>query len=267
MDSTTGRTDGRTKREKKVVPPVSAIQTSGDSITPASASPVGASTRSACWSITINNPTEDDLKFTLVETNGWKIEGQLEKGKEGTPHYQGMLDTPNKPEFKTVKRAFPRAHIEAARRRDLLKKYVNKEETRLATVAGVGRRMATMPEAALEVAKGLNILSIRAEIVDAIEKGESEHAVITRHVDAQIRKMMLAEGNILYAFYAVNPNFISIFRKFYFTIYTIANGGEVRIREGTEETVHDERREEDVHQAELSEEGSGGEDAQPDKPD
>lgn len=229
-------------RAKKEVPPVSSIAKGGDSITPTHA-------RSACWSITINNPTPDELKFTQVETNGWKIEGQLERGSEGTLHYQGMLDTPNKPVFITVKRAFPRAHIEAAKRRDLLKVYVNKEATREASVASVGRRMATMPEAALEVAKRLNIPEIRQQIVEAIEKGESEHAVITRHVDAQIRVMMLAEGNILYAFYAVNPNFISIFRKFYFTIHSIANGGQVRIREGAEETIHEDQRIQDVHQA------------------
>jgi len=250
-----GRTDGREMRSKKVVPPVSAMERGGDSITPTHG-------RSACWSITINNPTEDELKFEQVKLSGWKIEGQLEKGKEGTPHYQGMLDTPNKPEFRTVKRAFPRAHIEPARRRDLLKKYVNKEETRVATVATVGRRMATMPEAALEVARRLNMAEIKRDIMEAIQQGESEHAVITKHVDRQIRDMMLKESNILYAFYAVNPNFISIFRKFYSTIHTIAqDGGEVWIRDGAEETLHASRRGEAVHQAQLSEEGSGDEGA------
>lgn len=83
--------------------------------------------RSSNWSITINNPTDDDVKGVLP---GWKLEGQYEEGKEGTTHFQGYLKTPWV-RFSAIKAAFPRAHIEVARDVAALKKYVHKEETRV----------------------------------------------------------------------------------------------------------------------------------------
>ena len=88
--------------------------------------------RATCWSLTINNPTEQDLKVSLPA--GWSMTGQMERGEEGTEHYQGMLKT-TQVRFTAVKKLFPRAHIEVARNRAALAKYVHKDETRLATVA------------------------------------------------------------------------------------------------------------------------------------
>lgn len=85
-------------------------------------------TRSTCWSITINNPTETDLNPTLM--GGWKLTGQIEEGEEGTRHYQGMLTTPQV-RFSAVKKVFPRAHIEVAKNRRALEKYVHKTDTRV----------------------------------------------------------------------------------------------------------------------------------------
>jgi len=90
-----------------------------------------SSPRSSCWSITINNPSPADLQPNLPP--GWKLQGQIEKGKEGTEHYQAMLVTPQV-RFSAVKRHLPRAHIEPARSRDALQAYVNKADTRVATV-------------------------------------------------------------------------------------------------------------------------------------
>ena len=61
------------------------------------------------------------------------MKGQLEQGKEGTVHYQGMLSTPQV-RFSAVKKVFPKAHIEVARNKSALANYVSKEETRLAKV-------------------------------------------------------------------------------------------------------------------------------------
>lgn len=85
--------------------------------------------RSNCWSITINNPNDKDLNPQLPA--GWSQEGQIERGEEGIEHYQGMLRTPQV-RFSAVKKVFPRAHIEIARNPLSLKKYVHKEETRVA---------------------------------------------------------------------------------------------------------------------------------------
>lgn len=87
--------------------------------------------RATCWSITINNPVIEDYQIPLPA--GWKLEGQLEKGEQGTEHYQGMLRTPQI-RFSAVKKVFPRAHIEVARNPAALKKYVHKEETRTSIV-------------------------------------------------------------------------------------------------------------------------------------
>lgn len=86
--------------------------------------------RATTWSITINNPTPADEEcINLARQSGWKVEGQLEKGEEGTPHYQLLVRTPQV-RFSAIKKAFPRAHIEVARNVDALKAYVHKEQTR-----------------------------------------------------------------------------------------------------------------------------------------
>lgn len=90
--------------------------------------------RATCWSITINNPEEAEYVRPLP--GGWKLIGQLERGAEGTLHYQGMLKT-SQVRFSAVKKEFPRAHIEIARDKAALAKYVSKEETRVASVESI----------------------------------------------------------------------------------------------------------------------------------
>ena len=90
---------------------------------------MSGSQRATCWSITINNPSENEIK---CEAPGWKLQGQFEEGEEGTRHFQGMLETPQV-RFSAVKRVFPRAHIEVAKNKKALQLYVNKEETRVGT--------------------------------------------------------------------------------------------------------------------------------------
>lgn len=86
--------------------------------------------RANCWSVTINNPTSADEEYiNLARQTGWRVEGQLETGENGTPHYQLVVRTPQV-RFSAVKKAFPRAHIEVARSPAALSKYVVKEETR-----------------------------------------------------------------------------------------------------------------------------------------
>jgi len=98
-------------------------------------------TKSSCWSITINNPTEDDLvAWSALATNyTWikKVEGQLEKGEEGTPHIQGMVTTGYGRFFNKLKEALPRAHIEASENKFALANYVHKPETRIGEIATV----------------------------------------------------------------------------------------------------------------------------------
>lgn len=86
--------------------------------------------RATAWSVTINNPgNADEENINLARQKGWKVIGQLERGKNGTPHYQLLVKTPQV-RFSAVKKQFPRAHIEIARSISALEQYVNKEETR-----------------------------------------------------------------------------------------------------------------------------------------
>lgn len=91
------------------------------------------SERATCWSVTINNPNKsDDENIAMAkQKSGWAVYGQKEVGESGTEHYQLMITTPQV-RFSAVKKAFPRSHIEVARDRKALTKYVNKEDTRIA---------------------------------------------------------------------------------------------------------------------------------------
>lgn len=103
-------------------------------ISPSEASISDTQKKSSYWSITINNPTEDDfIRWEGLKGEKWvkKVMGQLEKGENGTPHIQGMLNT-DYVRFSQIKKALPRAHIEIARKPAALANYVQKEDTRLA---------------------------------------------------------------------------------------------------------------------------------------
>lgn len=98
-----------------------------------------SSDRATCWSVTINFKDElhraehiaaADEALALARQRGWKVDGQLEKGTEGTPHYQLIVHTPQV-RFSALTKAFPRAHIEQARKPSALATYVNKEKTRV----------------------------------------------------------------------------------------------------------------------------------------
>ena len=90
-----------------------------------------SSARASLWSVTINNPVPADEEcIAVARQRGWKVEGQLERGESGTPHYQLSVRSPQV-RFSAVKKMFPRAHIEVARNAIALKQYVNKEDTRI----------------------------------------------------------------------------------------------------------------------------------------
>jgi len=93
------------------------------------------SERGTAWSVTINNPTPDDeIDINSArQRKGWTVIGQLEKGEEGTPHYQLLVKTPQT-RFTQLKKAFPRAHIEKARNMKALETYVQKDETRIGEI-------------------------------------------------------------------------------------------------------------------------------------
>lgn len=85
--------------------------------------------RAAWWSITINNPTQADRDALKEHPSFVKmVKYQDEIGEEGTPHIQGAVNTAQV-RFSAMKKWLPRAHIEAARNKQALLNYVEKEET------------------------------------------------------------------------------------------------------------------------------------------
>lgn len=91
--------------------------------------------RATNWSVTINNPVaEDEDSIGIARQKGWQVEGQKERGENGTEHYQLYVNTRSQQRFSALKKAFPRAHIEVARNVQKLKEYVVKEETRIGKI-------------------------------------------------------------------------------------------------------------------------------------
>lgn len=123
--------------------------------------------RASCWSITINNPKEEDMNPELPA--GWKFQGQMEKGEEGTEHFQGMLTTPQV-RFAAVKKIFPRGHIEVARNRAALAKYVKKEETRSGDYQVMESRVPTLFEYQTVVAKKFDMKILSGRYNTKLEK-------------------------------------------------------------------------------------------------
>lgn len=93
------------------------------------------SDRATCWSVTINNPvaSDDESIARAKQRSGWSVTGQKEQGENGTEHYQLMVKTPQT-RFSSIKKAFPRAHIEVARNVKALAEYVQKEDTRVGSI-------------------------------------------------------------------------------------------------------------------------------------
>lgn len=83
-------------------------QEGGNTITPSS--------RSRKWTLTVNNPTSEDM--SLVSRLSQRSEDWIigeEVGDEGTPHLQCFFRFKNQVRFSTVKAAVPRGHWEKAR--------------------------------------------------------------------------------------------------------------------------------------------------------
>lgn len=106
--------------------------------------------RATAWSVTCNlkNVARSTVEDCIVAARslGWGVEGQLEKGEEGTEHFQLLVRTPQV-RFTAVKKAFPTAHIEVARNVKALQQYVTKEDTRVESLKKIECAFVTYPMA------------------------------------------------------------------------------------------------------------------------
>ncbi len=161
--------------------------------------------RATCWSVTINNPKEsdDECIASARQKSGWKVYGQREKGDAGTEHYQLMVTTPQV-RFSAVKKQFPRGHIEVARDRTALSKYVEKEDT----------RVDSLPQTQEQYPSHSKLMSWYGEFFDNYgdEHGGVENNEYLKIFEIMIRQK-IREGYYVET-YAVNPQVLSTIKKY-----------------------------------------------------
>jgi len=179
-----------------------------------------AQTRSTSWSLTINNPTDEDREqINIARQKGWKIEGQTEKGAEnGVIHYQMMLTTPQV-RFSAVKKIFTRAHIEPARNVPALLQYVHKEETKVGDLPSQSARYPSLTKF-WDLVYQYCLDDCRLDCSSPehpqwyIAKGQQDPlAVLDAAADMLIRQGYFVET------LAVNPQTRSAFQKFSLAIF------------------------------------------------
>lgn len=185
--------------------------------------------RANCWSITINNPTDADMKPDLPA--GWKLQGQMEKGAEGTEHFQAMLTTPQV-RFSAVKKVLPRAHIEVARNKAALQKYVNKEDTRLGGAVSIVSDIPTLFAYQNTVAERFDVTALDSRFNARLSEWAAAPGAAAKPPDLDEMAMdyldsLVAEdirrGVRGIEFIAINPMWRSSWKKFWRSI--IARNG------------------------------------------
>lgn len=174
------------------------------------------SERASCWSFTINNPTQaDEEAMALARQQGWKVEGQLEKGENGTQHYQLLLRTPQV-RFSAVKKAFPRAHIEIARNPAALASYVTKEESRVAELPQTQDKYPSLSKLWSLIFEFFN--EYDPAIISCLESGGwKKDKTALENFDHAIH-MLIRDGYHVETM-AVNPQIRSAFSKYHAALY------------------------------------------------
>lgn len=180
-------------------------------------------TKGSAWSVTINNPTEDDFRlWNALKGYPWvkEVIGQIEKGEEeGTPHIQGMVKTQHV-RFSQLKKALPRAHIEKARKPDALANYVQKDETRVSTIPTT--KVATQQD----IQRRLLKMTLDKYLTTGGENNKDRfygwlqvEAVRNKHfteswLDAAVKQLVL-EGYYGIEFVVSNPQVRLAFKKYF----------------------------------------------------
>lgn len=183
------------------------------------------SEKASAWSITINNPNDDDLRqWESLKGLHWvrEVTGQLEQGENGTPHIQGCLKTTHV-RFSQVKRALPRAHIEPARSVAALERYVVKAATRVAPIPTT--KVATQAD----VQRRLYQLTCSTLGLDTNHTNPTQIEQAIRDMEARIWTAMDYKGNSNhFAISMVNQAVSSFVRDGYYGIEFVMSNGQVR---------------------------------------
>jgi len=164
------------------------------------------SDRATCWSITINNPKEAEMKPILPAK--WSLSGQMEAGAEGTLHYQAVLKTPQV-RFSAVKQIFPRAHIEVARNKAALQNYCHKPETRVGLVPDLTSSIPTLFDYIHVIARRFDSDECEQYAsVNEIKEDDAFMAYIDYLVDCDIQN-----GKIGVEIISINPMWRSAWKR------------------------------------------------------
>lgn len=169
----------------------------------------------------MNNPSAEEVALweniskhaTFVKS----ASGQLEKGKEGTPHIQGILKT-DSVRFSAVKKLLPRAHIEKARNAKALEQYATKEETRLAPLTSSKREVLMATPA-----------TIQKRLFDSLYYTLSAHSLSVKMMEDTIVYVLVPiEQKALLKFDA--KDFVEKLRTHEWTNYVKANAQKIMDR-------------------------------------
>lgn len=144
------------------------------------------------------------------------MQGQIEKGKEGTVHYQGMLTTPQV-RFSQVKKVIPRAHIELAKNKSALQNYVSKEDTRIASVENISNNIPTLFDYQHQIASRWDDTEFNEFSKQHSDEFLAKHGIgeiALRYVDKLVEQD-IEDGMNGIEYIAINPMWRSAWKKFY----------------------------------------------------
>lgn len=208
---------------------------------------VARSDKASAWSVTINNPTADDLReWEQLKGYSWvrEVKGQMERGENGTLHIQGFVKTQHI-RFSQIKRALTRAHIEKARNEAALVNYVQKEETRVAAI----------PTAKIATQKDVQRRLMQMTLEKYLQGGRENtkegfyswlelETVKNKHfpeiwLDAAV-KMLILDGYFGIEFVVSNPQVRTAFKKYFCEIIIREYGSSSQEHRDDGSTTHSE---------------------------
>lgn len=171
-----------------------------------------------CYSVVINNPTDTDkAQIDAATQAGWRVVGQLEKGDNGTPHYQLCVTAPV--EWKTMKSHFTRANIQEAEDPEALEKYCTKKATRVLDLTNVKPKSKKREQ--YSSADFYN--DVFHEAYE--QNGEGTDELINKDnnlqtYDAAVNQLILQNGYDI-AVRATRPDVRSAYRKYRYAMWSV----------------------------------------------
>jgi len=182
-----------------------------------------------CYSVVINNPTEtDEGQIAAAKQAGWRVVGQLEKGDNGTPHYQLCVTAPV--EWKTMKSHFTRANIQEAEDPEALERYCTKTRTRVLDLTAKTPRTKNVKDA---YSSEVFYNDVFAEAYE--QNGEGTDELINKDdnlqtYDAAVNQLILTKGYSV-AVRASRPDVRSAYRKYRYAMWSVWHAQNIAVED------------------------------------